>query len=292
MRTRRRRTAGRSILQSRRAKQPILEQTTVRNGAPMPPTEEPASTHAVETETHAERRIALDVLGGALALGIPPRAGIWSGDPFRGLRRRGLRVGGADDLLRAAGAQRDSLCPASGARIRRSAMARSGSGAAGCGRVASRSRCSAATARRGLLRRLARNLRRTPPIPLRSRGWRCPRRLGLSLWLDRSSDLGRLVSLRVYVRRRQPVTGALSVVGDTSGRARAARVLRTCALDLRTRAYDLGRWLVASRHASRTWAPVGSDRLLRGALGLPTQGIPLHRARASHFLRPRCDRPR
>src|SRR5437867_7491092 len=75
MRTRRRRTAGRSILQSRRAKQPILEQTTVRNGAPMPPTEEPASTHAVETETHAERRIALYVLGGALALGTALR--VW-----------------------------------------------------------------------------------------------------------------------------------------------------------------------------------------------------------------------
>src|SRR3989449_8061673 len=75
MRTRRRRTVGRSIVRSTSAKRPTAERTTLPKEAPRPSTADQASSHTAETETHAERRIALYVLGGALALGAALR--VW-----------------------------------------------------------------------------------------------------------------------------------------------------------------------------------------------------------------------
>jgi hypothetical protein len=73
MRTRRRRTVERSIVQSRRAQERLAEKTTAPIVAPPAKIEEPTSSQTVES--HAERRIALYVLGGALALGAALR--VW-----------------------------------------------------------------------------------------------------------------------------------------------------------------------------------------------------------------------
>jgi hypothetical protein len=148
---------------------------------------------------------------------LPTCARVRCGVIACGLRRGHRRIGGADDLFRTPGAERDGLRLANRVRILVRALAGSRPMATRGGGIAPRSRGPLSAPERHLRRRPDRHLRGRPALPIRRRSGGRPRQLGFSLRVPRPAYVGRMVSLGLHVCECDVVPRVVPMVGDAPG---------------------------------------------------------------------------